>query len=280
MARYGMVIDIDKCNGCYNCFLACKDEFAGNDYSPFSEAQPNDGKPFMRVTERERGKCPAVKVDYIPLPCLHCADAPCVNKSVDGEVYRRPDGIVVIDPEKAAGKREIVSYCPHRVITWNEEKNIPQKCTFCVHLLENGAKEPRCVEACPSGALLFGDLDDPESEVSKLAMAAGTEELNPGYRLKPGVLYRNLPKRFIAGEVLLEDRDDVCAQGIKVTLKSDAGEKTCETDFLGDFEFNGLESNQSYSVLIEAEGYESREIEVNTRRDVVLGEIILKHMDK
>ena len=276
MARYGMVIDINKCNGCYNCFLACKDEYTGNDYPGYSLAQSNEGKPWMKMTEKEMGICPKVKVEYIPQPCLHCGDAPCVNKAVDGEVYRRLDGIVLIDPEKSAGKREIVSSCPHRVISWNEEKNIPQKCTFCVHLLENGAKEPRCVEACPSGALLFGDLDDPNSEISKLVASSDTEELNPAYNLNPNVLYRNLPKRFIAGEVLLEDKQDVCAQGVKVTLKNDAGEQICETDFLGDFEFNGLESNQSFSVIIEADGYESREIQVKTQVDVVLGEITLK----
>ena len=280
MARYGMVIDIDKCNGCYSCFLACKDEYAGNDYPPFSLAQPNNGKSWMRMTEKERGVCPKVKVDYIALPCLQCNNAPCVKRATNGEVYRRPDGIVLIDPVKAEGKREIATYCPHRVITWNEEKNIPQKCTFCVHLLENGAKEPRCVEACPSGALLFGDLDDPESEVSKLAKAAGTEELNPAYGLKSNVLYRNLPKRFIAGEVLLEGREDICAQGIKVTLKGNAGERTCMTDFLGDFEFDGLDSNQSFTLLIEAEGYKSKEIQIKTRVDVVLGEIVMKPTSK
>lgn len=275
MARYGMVIDIDKCNGCYNCFLACKDEYAGNDYPPFSVEQPNEGKSWMRVTEKEMGTCPKVKVDYIPQPCLHCGDAPCINKAVDGEVYRRPDGIVLIDPVKAEGKREIVSYCPHRVISWNEEKNVPQKCTFCVHLLEDGVKEPRCAEACPSGAILFGDLDDPGSEISKLVKSPGTEELNPAYKLNPNVVYRNLPKRFIAGEVLLEDKQDTCAQGIKVTLKSESFEKTCTTDFLGDFEFKGLEINQAYQIVIDHEGYKPQTINIKTDTDKNIGEVLL-----
>ena len=193
MARYGMLINIDKCNGCYNCFLACKDEFAGNDYLPISAAQPGEGKSWMRVTEKERGSVPKVKVDYIPLPCLHCADAPCVNKSTDKSVYRRPDGIVLIDPEKAKGKKEILASCPHRVIYWNEEKSLPQKCTFCAHLLDMGWKEPRCVEACPDEALVFGDLDDPASEISRLIAASKTEELNPGFALKPSVRYIDLP---------------------------------------------------------------------------------------
>ncbi|MFC1495526.1 4Fe-4S dicluster domain-containing protein [Thermodesulfobacteriota bacterium] len=276
MARYGMVIDINKCNGCYNCFLACKDEYTGNDYPPYSLQQPNEGKPWMKMTEKEMGTCPKVKVDYIPQPCLHCGDAPCVEKAVDGEVYRRPDGIVLIDPEKAAGKREVITYCPHRVISWNEAQNVPQKCTFCVHLLENGAKEPRCVEGCPSGALLFGDLDDPESEISKLAASNDMEELNPAYNLNPNVLYRNLPKRFIAGEVILEDKQEACAEGIKVTLKGDSLEAAVATDFLGDFEFKGLETNRVYQLTVEADGYKPQTIDIKTDTDKNLGEVLLK----
>jgi Fe-S-cluster-containing dehydrogenase component len=276
MARYGMVIDIDKCNGCYNCFLACKDEFAGNDYLPFSLSQPSMGKSWMRITERERGFCPKVKVDYIPLPCLQCNEAPCVKAAHNGEVYRRPDGIILIDPEKSIGKREILSTCPHRVIQWNEEKNIPQKCTFCAHLLEQGWKEPRCVEACPSGALLFGDLDDPDSEISRVMKSPHIEELHPEYGLQPNVVYIDLPKRFIAGEVLLEDRQDECAKGVVVTLSDGKNKHTCKTDIFGDFEFDGLESNRSYRILVEHEGYLSKELEVKTDTDVHVGEIILE----
>ena len=277
MSRYGMIIDINKCNGCYNCFLACKDEYAGNDYPPYSVAQPNEGRPFMEVTEKEMGQCPKVKVDYIARPCLQCADAPCVNKAVDGEVYRRPDGIVIIDPEKAKGKREIVNSCPHRVISYNEAQDVPQKCTFCVHLLENGAKEPRCAEACPSGAILFGDLDDPDSGISKSLADASTQELNPSYSLKPNVVYRNLPGRLIAGEVLLEDKQDVCAEGVKVSLKGGSIEKTCKTDFLGDYEFKGLPADKAFQITIEYDGYKSQTIDVKTDTDKNIGEFLLVH---
>ena len=274
MARYGMIIDINKCNGCYNCFLACKDEYAGNDYPPYSTGLQNEARPFMKVTEKEMGQCPKVKVDYIAQPCFHCQDATCVKMATDGEVYRRPDGIVIIDPEKAKGKREIVNSCPHRVISWNEEKDVAQKCTFCVHLLEKGAKEPRCVEGCPSGALLFGDLDDPDSEISKSLKSAPSEELNPAYGLKPNVVYRNLPGRLIAGEVILEDKQE-CARGVKVTLKGDSVEKTVTTDFLGDFEFKGLPADNSFSLTIEYSGYKSQTINIKTDTDKNIGEVLL-----
>jgi len=276
MARYGMVINIDKCNGCYSCMLACKDEYEGNDYLPFSVSQSPEGKSWMHVSERERGACPKVKVDYVPLPCLHCREAPCVRASAEGEVYRRKDGIVLIDPEKAKGKKEILSTCPHRVIQWNEEKGVPQKCTLCVHLLEQGWKEPRCVEACPSGALLFGDLDDPESEVSQVMKSSPVEELHPEYGLKPNVVYVDLPKRFIAGEILLADRPEACAQGVKVTLSDGADQLTCVTDFLGDFEFDGLRQNRTYTLQVEFEGYRSKEVQVKTQVDLHMGEIVLE----
>ena len=276
MARYGMVINIDKCNGCYSCLLACKDEFEGNDYLPFSASQSSAGKSWMRISERERGACPKVKVDYIPLPCLHCKEAPCVQASSTGAVYRRPDGIVLIDPEKSRGQKEIIATCPHRVIHWNEEQSIPQKCTLCVHLLEKGWKEPRCVEACPSGALLFGDLDDPASEISGFINASPVEEYHPEYGLKPNVVYMDLPKKFIAGEVLLKDRQDECAQGVQVTLSNGTRKQSCKTDFLGDFEFDGLESNGAYRILVEFEGYRPKELQVKTQVDVHLGEILLE----
>jgi len=275
MARYGMLINIDRCNGCYNCFLACRDEFEGNDYPPYSAAQPTEGKSWMKVTEKERGSTPKVKVDYIPVPCLHCADAPCVNNSADGAVYRRPDGIVIIDPDKAKGDKDILANCPHRVISWNEEKNLPQKCTFCAHLLDKGWKEPRCVEACPDEAIVFGNLDDPTSEISKLMASLKTEELNPDFGLKPNVRYVDLPKRFIAGEVVLGDKKGECAPGVKVELTDGATTMECRTDSFGDFEFDGLKASKTYTLRVTHQGYGTVEKSVVTYSDLNVGVIEL-----
>lgn len=275
MARYGILINIDRCNGCYNCFLACRDEFEGNDYFPYSAAQPAKGKSWMKVIEKERGSTPKVKVDYIAVPCLQCQDAPCVDRSSDRAVYRRPDGIVIIDPEKVKGNKEMLLNCPHRLITWNEEKNIPQKCTFCAHLLDAGWKEPRCVEACPDGALVFGDLDDPESEISQLIASSTTEELNPAFGLKPNVRYIDLPKRFIAGEVVLGDRKGECASGITVFLSSGATKLERRTDSFGDFEFDGLGASETYVLRVAHEGYAPVEKSVVAHSDVNVGVIEL-----
>ncbi|MBN1626093.1 MAG: oxidoreductase [Deltaproteobacteria bacterium] len=276
MKRYGMLINIDKCNGCYNCYMACRDEFGGNDYPPYSAAQPSEGKSWMKIIEKERGATPKVKVDYIPIPCLQCEDAPCLKKCTDGSIYRRPDGIIVIDPEKAKGNKDILTSCPHRLIYWNEEKNIPQKCTFCAHLLDKGWKQPRCVEACPSGALVFGDLNDPESEISMLMKSSNTEELNPAFKLNPAVRYMDLPKRFIAGEIVLSDKKDVCAPDIKVYLSDGAKMIETHTDNFGDFEFDGLEPSKNYMIRVHHEGYVAIEKPVVTYSDLNVGVIELE----
>ena len=206
---------------------------------------------------------------------MHCQDAPCMAAGPDGAVYRRADGIVLVDPAKASGRQEIVSSCPYRVIYWNGELSIPQKCTFCAHLLDRGWKLPRCVDACPTGALIFGDLDDAESEVSRLMASRPVEVLHPEYATKPGVFYIGLPKRFIAGEVVLADREDECAEGVKITLSSEAGECAGATDSYGDFELEGLAPDTEYRVRIEQEGYVPREVVVRTKMDINLGTIFL-----
>jgi len=278
MAKYGMVIDVTRCNGCFNCFLACRDEFCGNDYPGYSVAQPFSGQHWVKVVEKERGQYPKVKVAYTVIPCMQCENAPCIEASLNGAVYRRADGIVIIDPEKAQGQKQIVNACPYRVIYWNEENNIPQKCTFCAHLLDQGWKEPRCVEACPTKALIFGDVNDPNSEISKIiATAAGRlEVLHPEYGLMPNVKYIGIPKRFVAGEVVFRDKKDECAVGVKVILSSKSEvDRATKTDNYGDFEFEGLDADKDYTVSIEHNGYSAKKVKVKTNIDTYLGEILL-----
>ena len=275
MAKYGMVIDLTRCNGCHNCFLACRDEYCGNDYPPYSAAQPYTGQFWMRVMEKERGTYPKVKIAYTAVPCMQCKNATCIKASSNNAVYRRPDGIVIIDPEKAVGQKEVVSSCPYRVIYWNEEKQLPQKCTFCAHLLDAGWKEPRCVEACPTNALIFGDLEDPDSQVSKAMASDDLEVFHPEFGLKPRVRYIGLPKRFIAGSVALGDEEDEWAKDVTVTLMDNKAEKTIKTDSFGDFEFEGLQPETEYAIKIEHKGYAPKEFHVQTKMDVYLGEIEL-----
>jgi Fe-S-cluster-containing dehydrogenase component len=273
MPRYGMVMDVTKCNGCYNCFLACKDEHCEVDHLPYAAAQPMTGQTWMRLVETERGQYPKVKVDYTAVPCMHCDAAPCLT--ADGAVYRRDDGIVLIDPVKAAGQKSIAAGCPYRVIFWNEATEMAQKCTMCAHLLDAGYAEPRCVEACPTGALVFGNLDDPESAVAKALAAAETETLRPEFGLAEKVRYVGLPKSFIAGAVVFGDRDE-CADGVTVTLTTNGETDTAQTDSFGDFEFDGLPANAACTLQISVTGYEHWQTEVKTTTSLYLGDIVLE----
>lgn len=275
MPKYGMMIDIDKCTGCYSCFLACKDEFCGNNYPGYSASQPARGHYWMKLVSIERGTYPKVKLDYIPTPCQQCENASCISEG-DDAVYKRDDGIVIIDPDKAKNRKDIVSSCPYRVIYWNEEENVAQKCNFCAHLLDKGEKEPRCVETCPTGAILFGDLDDPESDISKKLAFDDTEVLRPEFEMNPSVLYMGIPRRFVAGEVIFADKKDECARDVKVTLNDGDNEISTLTDHFGDFEFEGLDANKSLTIKLEYTGYLSKEISIVTTKDINLGEIELE----
>ena len=275
MSRYSILIDVKKCSGCYNCFLACRDEFFGNAYPGYSAPQPLNGQFWMQIQEIERGEYPKPKVDYIPKPCLHCEDAPCLGAATNGAVYRRPDGIVMIDPEKAKGQEGIVNACPYRVIYWNKELQVPQKCTLCAHRLDEGESLPRCVESCPTGALVFGDLDDPKSEIATLAAQLPVEELHPEYCTKPLVKYVSIPRRFVAGEVVFKDKVGECAQGVQVKLTGKGVELSKNTDLFGDFEFEGLGKNERYQLTVSAVGYAEARLEFVPLKNGNLGEIVL-----
>jgi len=275
MKRYGMVIDVDRCTGCFNCFLACRDEHAGNDHWPVAAAQP-DGHTWINVRESERGSHPKVKVSYVPVPCLQCTDAPCMRAASGGAMYRRPDGIVIIDPDQAAGQRDIVSACPYGAVYWNEAENLPQKCTFCAHLLDDGWKEPRCVESCPVQALVFGDLEDPRSDIARLSADKPIEALAPEPAELPPVRYLGLPACFLAGEIVLGDKPEECPEGVAVRLRHGRQTLTASTDNYGDFEFNGLKADTEYVLSIEHAGYAPRELGVHTGADPNVGTIVME----
>jgi Fe-S-cluster-containing dehydrogenase component len=274
--RFGMVVDVEKCVGCYNCMLACRDEHAGNDHLPLSAAQPATGGSWVSLKQQERGSFPKVKVSHVPSLCVHCEEAPCIRAG-GGAVYRRPDGIVIIDPARAAGRRDLARLCPYGTISWNEERNLPQKCTFCAHLLDQGWKEPRCVEACPSAALVFGDLDDPASDVSKLASDELSADARPELRLKPAVRYSGLPRRFIAGEVAFADRLEEPAVGVTVILRRGSQEHAVTTDAFGDFEFQGLDEAADYVLSVAHAGYDACELPARSGTDPNVGTIVLAH---
>jgi len=273
-ARFGMLIEADRCVGCYSCQLACRDEHSGRDHTPIAAAQPDASPSWIAIRKSERGSFPKIKVAYVPVPCLHCVEAPCI-KAAPEAITRRDDGIVIIDPVKARGRRDIVDSCPYGAISWNEAAALPQKCTLCAHLLDDGWREPRCVEACPTQALVFGDAADRASPLARRLAEVKAEKLPPGTGA-PAVIYSGLPGPFIAGEVVLGDRSGEPAVGVSVTLKNGTDTLHSSTDAFGDFEFAGLESGAHYVLWIAHAGYKPREVSINSGDDCNLGSIELQ----
>jgi tetrathionate reductase subunit B len=263
------VIDVGICNGCYCCQIACKDEHVGNDWTPYAKPQPDTGQFWLKQNEFVRGTVPKVKMHYLPVLCMHCDEAPCIPACpIEGAIYQRDDGLVIIDPEKCTGCKACVDSCPYHVIYFNEDLNIAQKCTGCAHLIDNGWKEPRCADACPTQAIKFGD----ESEFKDLIAKA--EVMNPELGAKPRVYYLNIPKKFIGGTVYDPVEKEVII-GATCTLSSNGKKLTATTDGFGDFWFEGLEEG-TYSLKIAAKGFAAKAFDsISTEKDVNLGDIPL-----
>jgi len=283
MKKWSMIIDVAKCHDCNNCFLACKDEHVDNDWPPYAAAQPWHGHRWINIMRKERGQYPLVDVAYRPTPCMHCDDAPCIKAAKDGAAYKREDGIVVIDPEKAKDQKALVDSCPFGAIWWNADKAIPQKCTFCAHLLEDGWDKPRCVQACPTNALQMVHAND--TEMQKICETEKLEVLQPELATKPRVYYKNLyryAKCFIGGSVALQDTDE-CAEGAKVSLTKQSGDVTTTvvTNNYGDFKIDNLEENSGrYALRIECAGYGIKTIEIDLTTSLSVGVIFLQPMTR
>ena len=278
MPRYSILIDVAKCNGCYNCFLACRDEYHDNEYPGYSAAQPLNGQFWMQVKEIERGAYAKPKISYIPTPCMHCASAPCMDAAKDDAVYRREDGIVIIDPQKSEGQQDIVNACPYGAVWWNPETRIPQKCTFCAHLLDRGWTGPRCVQTCPTGALRL--VHTTPERMQKLVDDQGLEIIDKKNSVtQPRIFYRHLFRFnscFIAGSVVTAvGKKSDCAPGAQVRLYR--GSRLVDqqvTDIFGDFKFDGLQKNSGeYRIEISYQAYESQRILVTLGNSRVLDHV-------
>lgn len=174
-----MVIDLRRCVGCNSCTVACKQENA---------APP--GVYFSKVLQYEKGTYPKAKLYFLPMLCMHCEDAPCLKACPTGATYRREDGIIMVKDEECMGCRYCIMACPYDARSYNAKdseqyfqgqgftpfeeegrerhlRGVVEKCTFCAERLDQG-KKPACAATCPSDARIFGDLDDPTSEVAKL----------------------------------------------------------------------------------------------------------------
>ena len=227
--KLGLVIDLDTCVGCHACAVSCKEWNAGGFAAPLTDENPYgkdaSGVWFNRVHSYEVAAAPSSGASacggsaggaatsapqpaitlHFPRSCLHCEEPACVTVCPTGASYKRAeDGIVLVDEEKCIGCKLCSWACPYGAREYSEVEGVMKKCTLCIDRIynENLAEEerqPACVQACPTRARYFGDLGDPESEVSKLVAARGGVDLMPQLGYKPVNKYLP-PRRRQAGE--------------------------------------------------------------------------------
>ncbi len=228
--HWTMVVDLDKCNGCEACVVACSSE---NNIPTVGKKEFKNGRSmnWLRIEKYVEGEYPDVKVKFIPVMCQQCDRAPCETGCPVYATYHNQDGLNVQVYNRCVGTFTCATYCPYDVrrfnwFTWKRdapldeqlspdvtvrEKGIMEKCTFCIQRIRvakdrakdekrdihDGEVQPACAQSCPPGAITFGDLNDPHSEVSKLAKSPRRYRLLEDLNTKPSVIYL---KRVMEGD--------------------------------------------------------------------------------
>ena len=174
MAHNCIVVNLDRCTGCYSCEITCKME---NDIAL--------GEHWNKMLQRGPfGDYPNMTRYPLPTMCQQCADAPCVHVCPTGASYVDPDtGVVLVDKSKCIGCQYCMMACPYGVRSFNEAEGVVEKCTLCSHLTADGTGEPACVHNCCNGARFFGDLD--KGIESFEGAENGTERIVLGEFCKP-----------------------------------------------------------------------------------------------
>ncbi|MFO1260884.1 MAG: 4Fe-4S dicluster domain-containing protein [Sphingomonadaceae bacterium] len=275
MEKWNLVIDIAACTNCNNCAVATQDEFAGNSFPGYSAPGAADVRP-VEIMRHVRGEGAMVDVHYVPRMCNHCDDAPCIEAAGDA-IVKRPDGIVIVDPDKAKGRRDLVDACPYGAIKWNEAEQVPQNWIFDAHLLDQGWTEPRAAHVCPTRAMQALNVAD--EAMAKMARDEGLRVLEPERGTRPRVWYRNLEpvlSHFIGGNVTGGGRN---VEGAEVSLFQSGNLKvTTQTDAFGDFRFNGIEDG-SRGYAVQAYGGAGVTVEAEIPGEVTASKVIALSLD-
>ncbi|WP_066175183.1 4Fe-4S dicluster domain-containing protein [Bacillus marinisedimentorum] len=177
MARYGMLIDTTKCVGCYACRVSCQMQ----NELPIEQS-------FITFHEKENGIFPNVKHEIIPVQCQHCENAPCEEVCPTKATYTTEDGIVLVDEDRCIGCKYCMVACPYDARSQNHETYVVEKCRFCAEEVAQG-KQPSCVSTCISDARVFGDLDDPNSELNREIIKRNAKPLRNDLSSKAKIFY-------------------------------------------------------------------------------------------
>lgn len=204
---YSMAIDIEKCIGCGKCVEACSKEndvpeghyrtwierYIVRDDGSVEISSPDGGiNGFQNDVSADHIE----KAFFVPKLCNHCDNSPCTQVCPVGATFKTDEGVVVIDYDWCVGCRYCIQACPYGSRFWNPVKHTADKCTLCYHRIEKGLL-PACVEVCPVGARVFGDLSDPESPISKFKRENAVMTLKPNLKTGAKVVYKGLTQEVI-----------------------------------------------------------------------------------
>ena len=202
--KLGLVVDLDTCVGCHACATASKQWNTSGTIGPLSDERPHGKDPsgswLNRIHSYEVGDSPHSKTVNIPMSCMHCETADCVTVCSTGASYKREeDGIVLIDQDKCMGCNLCSWACPYGARELDPNSGTMKKCTLCVdriydEQLPEAERQPACVLTCPTSSRVFGDFDDPDSEVSRLTRERAGQQLMPELGYNPVNTY--LPPRI------------------------------------------------------------------------------------
>lgn len=222
MTRWAIAIDLDACTGCEACVVACKAE---NNIPVVGESEAAKGRAisWIRVERRLEGEYPHLKASFMPVLCQHCDAAPCEPVCPVYATYHNPEGLNVQVYARCIGTRYCGNNCPYSVRYFNwfdpewpepleqqlnpdvfvRSRGMMEKCTFCIQRIrrakdqakdegrpvQDGEIQPACVQSCPAKAMVFGDLDDPESQVARHARSERAFRLLEELGTQPKVIY-------------------------------------------------------------------------------------------
>lgn len=244
MKKWNMIVDVAKCNNCYNCFVGTKDEYVGNEHKGYTAPQPLHGHQWVDINRAEGGQYPMVEAQFRPEMCNHCDDAPCMKVAKNGAIKKRNDGIVIIDPVKSKGQKQIVDACPYGSVFWNEELEIPQAWPFDAHILDNGWKKTKVESCCPTE--VFKSVKVTDAEMLRIVEAEDLSTLDSKEGAKPRVYYKNsqvFDNAFIGGTLVTQkDGIEDCIEGVTVTALKEGREiGKAITDGFGEFKIEKLD---------------------------------------
>ena len=194
--RWGMLIDTTRCTqGCNDCVTACHKEngVAGG-------TKPTDSQWIRKIELKENSSGRELS---LPMMCQHCEHPPCVDVCPTTASFKRADGIVLVDKHRCIGCRYCMMACPYKARSFvheplhNQNPDVPrgkgtvEACTLCVHRIDQGL-QPACSEACSNKAILFGNLNDPNSEIANKIRTVASIQVRADLGLNPGIRYQGL----------------------------------------------------------------------------------------